>query len=168
MSSFKKARYTEEPVYLHSDGSITPYVPEAIVTNRDAYAASMHLLFAHVADFHMLMVEIVADKCNLDAKEIISVIQGDPRYKEMKVDPVLNSLLLFEKKDVEKHIEVEELTSKLAEATIAPKKKIVRKVAAPVVAPVVAAPVVAAPVGEVPVVAPKKVVRRVVKTSLSQ
>ena len=56
MSSFKKARYTEEPVYLHSDGTVTPYVPETIVTNRDAYAASMHLLFAHVADFNMLMV----------------------------------------------------------------------------------------------------------------
>ena len=83
----------------------------------------------------------------------------------MKVDPVLNSLLYFDKKDVEKHIEVEELTAQLAEATIAPiKKKIVKRKVA--VADVAEAPVAEAPVAVA--VAPKKVVRRVVKASLSQ
>jgi len=134
MSTFKKARYTEEPVFLHADGSMTPYIPETIVTNRDAYAASMHLLFKHTAEFHVLMVEIIADKCSLDSTEIMKSIQDDSRYKEMNVNPTIYSMQHLEKKDVEKHIAVEELTAQMAEVVIAPpkeeapKKKIVRKI----------------------------------------
>ena len=129
MSAFKKARYSDEPVYLHADGTTTPYIPESIVTNRDAYAASVHLLFKHTAEFHMLMVEIVAEKCSLDSSEIIKSILDDSRYKEMNVDPIIYSLQHFEKKDVEKHLAIEELTAKIANVVIAPlpKKRILKK-----------------------------------------
>jgi hypothetical protein len=123
----KRARYTSEPVYVINDGVEEPYIPKEIITNRDAYSLSLDMLFKHVADFHMLMIEIIAEKTGLDAKEIVTAIQDDPRAAEMKHTPRIHSLGVIEKKDVEKVVEVvpdvEEIETKLNTITIGEKAK---------------------------------------------
>ena len=103
----KKARYSDEPIYVDVNGNMESYVPKEIITNRDAYGASLHLLFKHVADFHLLMIEIISEKTGIDSNEIINVVKDDPRYKEMMVSPTINSLSILKKEDIEKHIPFE-------------------------------------------------------------
>jgi hypothetical protein len=130
----KKARYSDEPIYVDVNGNMESYVPKEIITNRDAYGASLHLLFKHVADFHLLMIEIISEKTGIDSNEIINVVKDDPRYKEMMVSPTINSLSILKKEDVEKHVPVETaidtITEKLEQIAIEPVKKkkiVVRK-----------------------------------------
>jgi len=106
-TKIKKARYSDEPVFVNSEGVMEPYIPPEIITNRDAYGASLHLLFKHTADFHMLMIEILAEKTGLDATEIVQVIQNDQRYKDIIVNPTITSMSLVTKKDIEKHVTLE-------------------------------------------------------------
>lgn len=146
MSAPKRARYTEEPVFLNTGGGEEPYIPKDIQTARDAYAASLHLLFKHVADFHILMVDIIAEKYKLNAAEIIHVCHEDKRFQQMVVAPTIHSLGYFNetdlaaKRDVEppKPDPVEELvadTAKLSLGVAPPKKKIIRKKVVPAAAP---------------------------------
>ena len=107
MPAIKKARWTEEPVFVNLDGTLEPYIPKDIITNRSAYASSLHLVFKHVADFHMMMVEIIAEKTGLDSDTIFDTIKSDERYKGMLVSPEIHSLGIFEKKDLEKVVAVE-------------------------------------------------------------
>ena len=107
MPAIKKARWTEEPVFVNLDGTLEPYIPKDIVTNRSAYASSLHLVFKHVADFHMMMVEIIAEKTGLDSDTIFDTIKSDERYKGMLVSPEIHSLGMFEKKDLEKVVTVD-------------------------------------------------------------
>ena len=130
----KKARYSDEPIYVDVNGNMESYVPKEIITNRDAYGASLHLLFKHVADSHLLMIEIISEKTGIDSNEIINVVKDDPRYKEMMVSPTINSLSILKKEDVEKHVPVETaidtITEKLEQIAIEPVKKkkiVVRK-----------------------------------------
>lgn len=134
MSAPKRARYTEEPVYLNTGGGEEPYVPGTIQTARNAYAASLHLLFKHVADFHILMVDIIAEKYKLNAHEIIQACHDDKRFQEMVVSPTIHSLGYFGQEDLSKKREVEETksdpveqlvveTAKLSLGTVEPKPK---------------------------------------------
>ena len=107
MPAIKKARWTEEPVFVNLDGTLEPYIPKDIITNRSAYASSLHLVFKHVADFHMMMVEIIAEKTGLDSDTIFDTIKSDERYKGMLVSPEIHSLGMFEKKDLEKVVTVD-------------------------------------------------------------
>lgn len=84
------------------NGIIEEYVPKEIRSHRDAYAASLSILFKHVADFHLTMIEVLSEKYDLDAGEIIEVVHNDPRIKDMVLHPVINSLGYFEQEDVEK------------------------------------------------------------------
>lgn len=102
--TIKSAKVVNEPVFINKDGVSEPYIPATILTHRDAYSASLHVLFKHIADFHMLMIDVLAEKYNLDANEIIETIQGDPRYNEMKVDPKVESLLYFKEEDLAKKL----------------------------------------------------------------
>jgi hypothetical protein len=99
-------KYSNEPVYVNADGSLEPYIPSSILTHRDAYSKSIHMLFKHVADFHVLLVEIISEKTGLDSVEIIKQIQNDERMKEHIDIPTIYSLGVLEKEDVEKKVEV--------------------------------------------------------------
>jgi len=130
MSSIKSVKYSNEPVFVNSDGTLEPYIHHDIITHRDAYAKSLHILFKHVGDFHAIVVEILAEKLGLDSEEIIKQIQQDARYKEMVVSPVIHSLGSFEKSDIEKIIPVDEvavLSEKMSEMEVKKKRKYVRK-----------------------------------------
>ena len=142
MSAPKRARYTEEPVFLNTGGGEEPYVPRDITSGRAAYAASLHLLFKHVADFHILMVDIIAEKYKLDATEIIHACHEDKRFQEMVVSPTIHSLGYFGEGDLAAKRDldpVEQLTTDTAKLSLGvappPKKKIIRKKVPPAPAP---------------------------------
>jgi hypothetical protein len=128
-----------EPCYVRDGGSVEPYIPKEIVGHREAYAASLHLLFKHMADFHITMIEIIAEKYNLSSDEMIQTITKDPRYTDMHVNPILNDLGYVNAEDVAKAVPsskeaadkaVDEVISALEKTDIGeskPKKKFVRR-----------------------------------------
>lgn len=95
----KRARIVEEPAYVTTDGEVKPYLPVEITKAREAYAASLDVLFKHVADFHVMIVQILADKYKLDEEEMLSAIKDDPRYTGMTSQPKLNPLGYFKAAD---------------------------------------------------------------------
>ncbi len=95
----KRARYVEEPAYIEVDGEVKPYVPVNITKAREAYSASLDVIFKHVADFHVTIVQIIAEKYKIDEEEILSTIKTDKRYTGMYEDPRLNPLGYFKAAD---------------------------------------------------------------------
>lgn len=79
----------QEPVYVMKDGTNVPYVPVEVKTARDAYAASLHVLFKHVADFHLCVVRTFSVKYGIPEDDILKTIQESDEFKNMQVDPVL-------------------------------------------------------------------------------
>jgi len=78
-------RFVNEPVIVSSlDGKTTSYIPTNITTNREAYSASLDMIFKHVADLHIRIIEIIADKYNLDSGEIINEVINNPMYINMQ------------------------------------------------------------------------------------
>ena len=75
-----------EPVYKQT----MPYVPIDVKTHRDAYAATLHVLFKHIADFHLCVVQTISKKYGIPEDEIIQTIQESPEFKNMEVDPALH------------------------------------------------------------------------------
>ena len=130
----RTAKVVNEPVFIKKDGVVEQYVPARITTHRDAYAASLHLLFKHVADFHMLMIDVIAEKYKLDPNEIVDTLQRDPRYNEVRSDPKIESLMYFDEEDLSKKVAAMNLsdpTVPVVEAPVvaAPKKRrIVKKI----------------------------------------
>lgn len=76
--------FVNEPVMvMNDDGDIEPYIPLNITTAREAYSASLDMIYKHVAEFHVAIVNIIADKYNLSADEIINEVVNDERYKNV-------------------------------------------------------------------------------------
>ena len=121
----KKVKYSNEPVYVNADGTLEPYLPSNIVTHRDAYSNSIHMLFKHVSEFHVLLIEIISEKTGLDSVEIIKQIQNDERMKTHVDIPTVYSLGVLEKDDVEKKVEVD--PEKKVEAVEPKKRKYIKK-----------------------------------------
>jgi hypothetical protein len=82
---------SQEPVYILKNGQPIPYIPATITTGRDAYAASLHVLFKHVADFHICIVRVFSSKYGIPEDDILKTIQESEEFKNMKVDPVLDT-----------------------------------------------------------------------------
>ena len=80
----------KEPAYILENGTPVPYVPLEVKNARDAYAASLHVLFKHVADFHLCIVRTFSTKYGIPEDEILQTIQDSEEFKNMKVDPVLD------------------------------------------------------------------------------
>lgn len=77
-----------EPVYKQT----MPYVPIEVKTHRDAYAATLHVLFKHIADFHLCVVKTFSKKYGIPEDDIIQTIQESPEFKNMEVDPALHTV----------------------------------------------------------------------------
>jgi hypothetical protein len=58
--------------------------------SRAAYAASLQMIFRHVADFHMTVVNIISEKYNISVDDIISTVTSHSNYKNMVVDEDLH------------------------------------------------------------------------------
>ena len=80
----------QEPAYILKNGRTVPYIPGTITTNREAYAASLHVLFKHVADFHICIVRTFSAKYGIPEDDILKTIQESDEFKNMQVDPVLD------------------------------------------------------------------------------
>ncbi len=87
----KRVTIVNEPFYVNQEGNSVSFVPKEIKTSRDAYGASLHMLFKHVADIHLTLLEILAEKYKLSIDEMLQTVQDDPRWKEIHVNPVINS-----------------------------------------------------------------------------
>lgn len=135
-SSIKSITVVNEPVFVAKDGSVQEYIPKEIVGYREAYAASLHLVFKHVADFHTAMLEIIAEKYGHDVDELVKVVQEDSRIKDMTVHPVISGLGVITQKDVPAvaiaMAEPVVVEAPVAASTEAPKKKLIVKRKTPV------------------------------------
>ena len=79
-----------EPVYVLENGQNVSYIPIEIKNHREAYAATLHVLFKHVADFHTCVVQTFSRKYGIPEDEIMQTIQESEEFKNMNVDPVLH------------------------------------------------------------------------------
>lgn len=155
----------QEPAYILSNGKTVPYVPIEVKTARDAYAASLHVLFKHVADFHICIVRTFSSKYGIPEDEILKTIQESEEFKNMTVDPVLDTdqinTLGYLQPESSKQVQVEEPHQ--APVPVAAKKKPVAskakkvKTVEPVEAPSAAPEPMPVPV-PVPVFAPTPVI----------
>ena len=80
----------QEPAYILKNGQSVSYIPLEVKTARDAYAASLHVLFKHVADFHICIVKTFSAKYGIPEDDILKTIQESEEFKNMHVDPVLD------------------------------------------------------------------------------
>jgi hypothetical protein len=92
----KRVTVVNEPFYVNQEGDSVSFVPKEIKTSRDAYGASLHMLFKHVADVHLTLLEILAEKYKLSVDEMLQTVQDDPRWKDIHVNPVINSCTYVE------------------------------------------------------------------------
>jgi len=83
---------SSEPAYILENGKRMPYVPIEITTHREAYAATLHVIFKHVADFHICVVKTFSKKYGIPEDEIMQTIQESDEFKNMAVDPVLDPI----------------------------------------------------------------------------
>ena len=81
---------SSEPAYILDNGNRVPYIPKEITTHREAYAATLHVLFKHVADFHICIVKAFSKKYGIPEDDIMQTIQESDEFKNMAVDPVLH------------------------------------------------------------------------------
>ena len=79
-----------EPAYILHNGKRVPYIPKEITDHRAAYAATLHVLFKHVADFHICVVKAFSKKYGIPEDDIMQTIQESDEFKNMVVDPVLD------------------------------------------------------------------------------
>ena len=79
-----------QPVYILENGQTVPYVPIEIKDHREAYAATLHVLFKHVADFHICVVKTFSKKYGIPEDDIMQTIHESDEFKNMRVDPVLH------------------------------------------------------------------------------
>ncbi len=63
-----------------------------IQDGRSAYALSLKMIFRHVADFHMTVVDVISEKYNIPVDDIMNAVTSDSRYKNMVVDKDLHRL----------------------------------------------------------------------------
>ena len=112
------------------------FEPHEITDANTARAASIHLLFSHVADFHKIIVKIIAEKYNIKEDDIYETIVNHPDYTNMAVNPVIYGLSYIEQKDVDKAMatevtegEAEKVTNEVIEPqpVAVVKPKVVRK-----------------------------------------
>jgi hypothetical protein len=143
----QSVKVVNEPFMVNKHGKTETYIPREIVGHREAYAASLHLLFKHVADFHVLMIEILAEKYSLSADEMVRVCHEDERFQKMVVNPTIHAMSYFDENDAAKKVAVAsdgEAVVTEAKPVVAKKRPIIKKTPAPAVeapAPVVEAPV---------------------------
>ena len=126
---------SQEPVYILKNGQPVPYIPATITTSRDAYAASLHVLFKHVADFHICIVRAFSSKYGIPEDDILKTIQESDEFKNMQVDPVLDtdSLGYLAEASVVEAPVVEAQKTKLVAKNTKTKKSVPTEVEAPAI-----------------------------------
>jgi hypothetical protein len=110
-----------------------------------AYKASLQLIFAHMADFHIYILDCIARRYGHTRDELVDTIRGSPGWNTLYIHPVLkeftNNLHLSSRYDVmpaeeapaepvkvvrRRKVKVPEPEPEPEEEVAAPKKKIIR------------------------------------------
>lgn len=81
-----------EPVYITRDGTRIPYLPETVVTARDAYSATLHVVFRHLADFHLCVVSTISKKYGIPEDEIMNTIHESEEFKKLTPDAAITQI----------------------------------------------------------------------------
>ena len=81
-----------EPVYITRDGTRIPYLPETVVTARDAYSATLHVMFRHLADFHLCVVSTISKKYGIPEDEIMNTIHESEEFKKLTPDAAVTEI----------------------------------------------------------------------------
>lgn len=81
-----------EPVYITRDGTRIPYLPETVVTARDAYSATLHVMFRHLADFHLCVVSTISKKYGIPEDEIMNTIHESEEFKKLTPDAAVTDI----------------------------------------------------------------------------
>jgi hypothetical protein len=81
-----------EPVYITRDGTRIPYLPETVIIARDAYAATLHVLFRHLADFHLCVVGAISKKYGISEDEIMNTIHESEEFKKLTPDVAITEI----------------------------------------------------------------------------
>lgn len=89
LGSKKPITLVKEDVVL-ADG--THFVPMEVKTSSDVLRVSLLMLFKHIADIHVCVVNAVADKFGLKIEDIHKAVTEDPRWAEMFVHPLITDL----------------------------------------------------------------------------
>lgn len=107
------------------------FEPHEIKDANSARAASIHLLFSHVADFHKLIVKIIAEKYKISEMDIYNTIVNHPDYTGMTINPFIYGLSYVTQEDANKALaEMEEVKEEVVKNEViepAVKVKAVRK-----------------------------------------
>lgn len=74
--------------YVDALGNVRSYIPSSITTGKEAYAASLHIMFNHVAQFHIHVVECISKKYNIPTEEIMKTITENDEYRHMDVSHI--------------------------------------------------------------------------------
>jgi len=91
MSSVK---FINEPVIeIDEQGNKIPFIPVSITNGRQAYAASLNIIFKHIAEFHITVLSIIAEKHGLNVDEILEEVHKDDRY--IRMSGVIDNLGAF-------------------------------------------------------------------------
>ena len=69
---------------------------------NEGLQASLSILLQHVAEFHIALIETIAEHYELDADEIIEVVKNHPRTKEIATHPLLEEADLLVKPKIVK------------------------------------------------------------------
>lgn len=117
-------KFVNEPVIIReTDGKEIPFISQKITNNREAYAASLNMIFKHIADFHITILEIVSDKFNLSIDEMLTEVHNDIRYKSMP--NLFQSLGYFDnekkeevKQETHTHTDTKEIENMMNNVTI--------------------------------------------------
>ena len=81
-----------EPVYITRDGTRIPYLPETIVNARDAYSATLHVIFRHLSDFHLCVVSTISKKYGIPEDEIMNTIHESEEFKKLTPDLAITEI----------------------------------------------------------------------------
>lgn len=115
-------KFINEPVIeIDETGNKIPFIPVEITNGRQAYAASLNIIFKHIAEFHITVLTIIAEKYGLNVDEILEEVHKDDRYNRMS--GVINNLGAFP----ESEMPVPEIQEPVSVAAPEPVKKVIRK-----------------------------------------
>jgi len=110
-------RFINEPVVeFDESGNCVPFIPISITNGRQAYAASLNIIFKHIAEFHVTVLGIIAEKHGLDINEILEEVHRDNRYTTMS--KIIDNLGAFP---------IDEEPVSVKELVQVPEKKVIKK-----------------------------------------
>ncbi len=86
---------TEEPT--HTCKEHIHYHAKTLDKSADAcYKASLELIFAHVADIHMIILKVLSAKYGHSVEEMLDTVMTSPEWKNIYLHPALKTLIYFD------------------------------------------------------------------------